>query len=319
MIFLECMKETNKGDNMEDQVKQITELFAAPRGELQYITTVSGAKIYTSTKLKQSYLKAMSKTSATAPIIKVIAKLMMQNELIPCYMTDKVYKSILKRQPSSLKYNLGLSIGKMVFIFVESQANIFSFASNNIISSVTVHELVHRSAYEFGNAFYQTFKEDYNKFYSFYWNKVFSLDINSVVKKDVEEIVSFLSLKLRKLSDFNNKNLSKYHGMLVNAFKDKTTLSEKEFLELVNQYIVLIKIFWKADELKAPELISKAAMAHKHLIKPFYTAYEVVFNLRPKKMDILCYQETYAPEEIISVIVTLKKPDPRVYKLINKL
>jgi len=313
------MKEINKGDNMEDQVKQITEIFAAPRGELQVVTTIGGIKIYTSTKLKQSYLKAMAKTSITQPITKVLAKLMMQNELVPCYLTDKIYKSILKKQPSSLKYNLGLSIGKMVFIFVESGANIFSFASNNILASVTIHELVHRSAYEFGNSFYQTFKQDFINFYTFYWSRIFSLNINTINKKEIEEIVSFLSLKIRKLKDFNNKNLQKYHEMLITAFQNKTTLSQKQFIELVNQYIVMIKIFWKADQMGAPELISKAAMVNKHLINPFYTAYETVFNVNPQKMDILCYQETYAPEEIISVIVTLKKPDPRVYKLINKL
>ena len=127
---------------MEDQITQISELFAAPKGNLVLAVNLGGIKVYTSPTLKRNFLKAMSKVSRVAPVVNTIAKLMMKNTFIPCYLTDKVYKSILRKQPPSLKGTVGQSWGDLILVYVDNEANIFGFASNNQLSITTLPPVI---------------------------------------------------------------------------------------------------------------------------------------------------------------------------------
>lgn len=303
---------------MEDQVKQITELFAAPRGELQLVVNFSGIKIYTSSKLKQSYIKAMAKTSRTAPVVSTIIKLITNGELFPCYLTKKILDSILKKQPPEFKGYAGTTMGKYILVYVEADSNIFGFASNNELSITTLHELIHKSSNKFTRPFFELFKKELVEYYSYFWDEVFSLKVNSIDKKKVEDIVRYIFFEIEKKGPSNDK-LINYHKMLTETLKPITTLDEKTFETYIQQYIVLIKIIWKAMESKAPNLIYKAGVANKHIITHLYGAYTNTFGIHVKHIKEFCYQELYAPSEVISVPALIKRPDQKVYKLINKL
>ena len=303
---------------MEDQAKQISEIFAAPRGELQVVADFGGVRIYTSSKLKQGFVKAMAKTSRTAPIASTILKLIGKNELIPCYLTNKIINSILKKQPPEFKGYAGTTFGKHILVYVEAEANIFGFASNNELSVTTLHELIHRTANQFPSQFFSTFKGTLVEYYSTFWNELFSLKVNSIDKKKVEAIVGFLFMTSER-SKRNNEVLVKYNNMLIEAFKESTTLDEKTFLELVQQYIVMIKLVWKAMDAQAPNIILKVIMVNKDIISKLYNAYSKTFGIKVRTMKELCYQELYAPSEVISIPALIKRPDPKVYKLIKKL
>jgi len=303
---------------MDDQITQISELFAAPRGNLELAMSFGGVKLYTSSVLRQNFIKAMSKTSRVAPIVKTVIKLMKKGEFIPCYLTDKVLKVILKRQPPEFKGYAGLTLGKYILTFVDNETNIFGFASNNELSITTLHELIHKASNKNPKLFYQTFKTEFTLFYNFYWSRVFSVKRGGLGVKETQALVEFLYFTTES-RDRSNKALSTYYKKLMDTFSGITTLNKEQLEKLVTQYIILIKIVWKGMSSNAPSLIEKAVFANRSLIVPLYTAYKTVFGINVKSIKELCYQELYAPSEVISLPALIKRPSGKVYKMVNTL
>lgn len=299
---------------MGEQIDQIMELFAPPRGQLELVVKMGGINIYTSPTLKQNFIKAMAKTSRVAPIVKTLEKLINKGEFFPCYLTDKISRSLLRRQPPEFKGFAGTTFGKYILVYVENEANIFGFASNNELSITTLHELIHRASNEFPTQFLNMFMSELTIYYHFYWSKIFSLEQKKVDVKKIKEIISFIYRFKR-----DNKGLVTYHKLLTEAFKDASTLEAQVFDKLVQQYIVMIKIIWKAMDSHTPDLIEKTTYANRHFISPLYTAYKMTFGINVKHMKELCYQELYSPSEIIAIPALVKQPNPKVYNIVNKL
>jgi len=303
---------------MDDQTTQISELFAAPRGDLKIAANFGGVKIYTSTVLQQNFIKAMVKTSRVSPIVPTLIKLMQKGEFIPCYLTDKILKTILKRQPPEFKGYAGLTLGKFILTFVDNETNIFGFTSNNELSVTTLHELIHKASNKNPKLFYQTFKTEFTLFYNFYWSRVFSVERSGLGVKETQNLVEFIYFTTES-GDRSNKALSTYYRKLLETFQDITTLNKEELDKLVTQYIILIKIIWKAMSSSAPTLIEKAVFANRSIIVPLYTAYKTAFGINVKSIKELCYQELYAPSEVISLPALVKRPSAKVYKMVNTL
>ncbi len=303
---------------MEDQIAQITELFAAPRGTLQLVVNYGGVKIYTSSVLKQNFIKAMSKSSRVAPIVSTMVKLMGKGEFIPCYLTDRILKSILKKQPPEFKGYAGQTLGKYILVFVENESNIFGFASNNELSITALHELIHKASNKFPSQFLSTFKQELTSYYKNYWSQLFMIERNGLSDKSAQKIISFIYNNTERKTA-TNKTLIEYHKMLLETFGDISTLPPDKFKKLVTEYIVLIKIIFKAMTSGTPSLIQKVAYANRHIVVPLYTAYKTTFGINVKHIKELCYQELYAPSEVISLPALIKRPSQKVYKMVNKL
>lgn len=301
---------------MDDQVAQITELFAAPKGTLQLVVNIGGVKIYTSSVLQQNFIKAMSKSSRTAPVISTMVKLMGKGEFMPCYLTDRIMKTILRKQPPEFKGYAGQTFGKYILIYVDNDTNIFGFASNNDLSITSLHELIHKAANKFPKQFYQTFKSELTTYYKNYWSQLFMVKKDSLDDKTVQRIISFM-MSMGSMS--SNKALVEYYGILLETFKDITTLNSKELQQLVTDYIVLIKIVWKGMGSGVPSLIEKAAHANRQIVKPLYISYKMTFGINVRHIKELCYQELYTPTEVISLTALIKRPSQKIYKMINKL
>lgn len=304
---------------MDDQTTQITELFAAPRGTLQLVVNYGGVKIYTSSILKQNFIKALSKSSRTAPVVSTIVKLMGKGEFVPCYLTDRVLKTILKKQPPEFKGYAGQTIGKYILVFVDNDTNIFGFASNNDLSITSLHELIHKSSYKFPKQFFQTFKSELTAYYKNYWSHLFMVEKNGLDDKTTQRMVEFIYTNMETKGIKSNKILVEYHKMLLETFRDITTLKPEKLQKMVTDYIVLIKIIWKGMMSGAPSLIQKAVFANRQIVVPLYTSYKTTFGINVKYIKELCYQELYAPSEIISLPALIKRPSQKVYKMVNKL
>lgn len=303
---------------MEDQIKQITELFAAPRGNLQRVVDYGGVSFYTSSALRESFVKAMLKSSRTAPVVSTIVKLMTKGEFHPCYLTDKILKTILKRQPPEFKGYAGITIGKQIYIFVDNDTNIFGFASNNDLSTTALHELVHKASEKFRSVFLSLFKPELTSYYKNYWEQLFSTKTNSLDEKTTFEIVSFIYNSFEH-GGRSNEGLIAYHKLLLETFKERTTLPPEDLQRLVTAYIVFIKIIWKGMMSGSPSLIEKAAFANRTIVVPLYTAYKTAFGINIRHIKELCYQELYAPSEVISLPSLIKRPSNKVYAIVNKL
>ncbi len=298
--------------------KKINEIFAAPRGDLKIVTNFGGIKVYTSQVLVENFLKAMSKNSRTAPIVSVLLKLIQAHEFMPCYLTDKILKFLLRKQPPEFKGYVGMSMGKYIFVFVDNDTNIFGFASNEQLAITTLHELIHKSAEKYPNQFYKTFIPELTLFYKNYWSNIFTLQKEKIKDKDIQNIIQFL-FNTTENNKRNNSILTKYNNLLLNLCKNYSTLNKFKIKDLIKQYFILIKVVWKGMNSNNPNLIEKIIMDNNHLISPLYHSYKNSFNITVKHIKELCYQELYAPSEVISVSALIKQPNSKVYKLIKKL
>ena len=295
---------------------KLSELFAAPRGDIRTVTKINGIGIFTSSELKERYLLAMGKTDKSIPIIKTITKLLQDGTLTPVYSTHKLLQSIRKKQPIQLRGFAGVVLNnKNIYIFVETDANIFSFTSNEDLATVTIHELIHYISASDSKDFYNIFKEDLENFYEFYFTRLLSSS-----KSDVKDLVNFIHFNLES-NPFNISNslLREYYDLIFSTFKDTSTLSEEAFTKIVTDLIVLIKLLQKLAESGSTQFFAQTAVAYKYIISPLYVTYKHTKSVNPMEAKTLCFQELWSTSEVIAVPSMIKLPSPKVYKAINKL
>jgi hypothetical protein len=297
----------------------LNELFSVPTGELKTIDKIAGSPIFTSNKLKNNYLSAMKKTGKITPIFNKIEKLVENEILVPVYSTNKILKSITGKQPIQIKDFAGMvTESKKIYIFVEADANIFSFTSNEIIATITIHELIHYMASFQLRSFYNIFKNDLQEFYKFYFTRI--LNCQDVQQKKLKSLVEFINFKLEPISlNMSNSMLKKYYDMIIFTFKDETTLNEYKFIDIVTELIVFMKIIQKYVLSGSMTQIGKTASAYKHIVSPLYVAYKNTLAVDPMRAKNLCFQELWSTSEVIAIPAMVKTPKANVYKAINKL
>jgi hypothetical protein len=301
--------------------KNLSEIFSAPTGELDLVGSLVGVRLYTSNNLKRKYLIAMGKTSKTMPILKTIKSLMDRKILTPIYSTDKLLKSLRKKQPIQIRGFAGLVTGeKDIYIFVETDANIFGFTSNDDLASVTIHELIHFFSDFHAREFFNVFKDDLKKYYNFYFSKLLSCNESKINNKNLNDLVEFIHFKLEPNPfALSNQTLKKYYDMISETYRESSTLDEDVFNAKLTQLIVLIKVIQKLVQAGSTEYISRAVVAYKEIASPLYTAYRYSTGIDVLKSKILCFQELWSTSEVIAVPSISKRPNPNVYKAIGKL
>jgi len=302
--------------------KSLKELFSAPTGELKPVTLIFGRPVFTSENLKKKFLLAMQKTGKISPISNTLEKLISNETLIPVYSTDKLISSIMRRQPVQMKGIAGLMSpqDKKIYIFVEDDANIFAFTSNNAIANVTIHELIHFFSFFHSREFYNIFKDDLAKFYIFYFTRIFNCDISKINIKSINQITQFINFKLEVAGlNFSNNLLKQYHQLLIDIFKPHSNYGDKEFTERVNMVIVLVKIVQKLITSGGAQYIEKTVDRFDSITSPLYVAYKYSFGINPMTAKTLCFQELFSTSEVIAIPAMVKTPNQNVYKALGKL
>jgi hypothetical protein len=301
--------------------ENISELFAGARGDVYQVVRLSGTPLYSSDTLQRNYINAMAKTGKTIPIVNTIKGLMDRGILTPVYSTDKLIKSLAKLQPVQIKGFAGLvTHDKKVYIFVETEANIFSFTSNDALATVTIHELIHYMASYHLRDFYNIFKNTLEEFYVMYFTKYLSCDPKKLSGSKLTDLVKFINFKLEPNAfQIPNVVLKQYFAKIITTFKDASTLEEDEFNKKVTNIIVLIKILQKLALSGSTQYFTKAVMTNKEIVTPLYVAYKHMLGVDPMSAKNLCFQELWSTSEVIAIPAMVKTPNQNVYKAIKKL
>lgn len=300
--------------------KNLSELFTIPKGNLEIAGEFYGNKVYTSDKLKKSYVEAMSQSSKGGPVFKKIEELIEKSIIIPAYKTKSILKSLFKLQPVSLFGIMGCAVPslKKIYIFVEEGTNIFSFASNEALASVTIHEMIHFVSIINNKFFYKNFLEEFKKFYSFYFCRVFGCDENKIKKEDLEKLCEFIyNIEKGKYKTF--VFLKEYETLMKKTFKKHSGLNEEVFDKISHNFVVSIYTIMKADSEGAGNLISRITYHFREIYYPLYVTYKQVFAADLIAEHQLAYQELFTPSEIICTLTLVKSIPSKVYKAIEKI
>lgn len=299
----------------------ISELFTIPRGTLELAGSFYGAKVYTSDKLKQVYVNAIRKSSKGGPVFKTVEDLVNRNIIIPAYKSKSLFKSILKLQPVDLEGISGVAIPdiKKIYILIETEANIFSFISNNAVASVTIHEMVHLLSMKNPNLFFKTFLDEFKEFYGFYFCRLLSCRKETIKNEKLETLCRFIySIETGKYSSIP-VFLKLYDNLIRETFQEGSTLDPQDFEKVLHDFITSIYTIFKAMDQGSQNLITKITVYFKSIYLPLYVTYKHVFGADLATNKQVAFQELFAPSEIISTFTLVKAIPPKVYKALEKL
>lgn len=324
---------------------QIKEIIAIPIG-LKPVIKFNNEILYGSDNLNKKFIKALSKVPRTKSLSKQLEILVNNKKIIPCFFsksfTDFVAWKIFKSKPITIQtyeyeYDEGNKIKgsekkisikidptkvahsivgfytleyKKVIIMMSNNLNIFTYAPNNFLSELTLHELIHMVALQKPSEFLAVFKKDLLLYYTNLWTQIFKLQKEKIKESDIQNILNFILKLERQTAKINSGDLIKYYKLLENL-KKYSVLKDKDFIKQLIDYIVIIKIY-----LKNMSLFFGKIDAYSNIIIPMYVTYKEVFGI--KDLTTQCIQELIYPSEIIA-IYSEKGTSPKFKTIVSNL
>jgi len=295
-------------------MKSINEFFATKiPGVSWVVASLNGEKLYSSPFLKRQFIKALSETGKTKPIISEIKYLVDNKMIIPCLVSKSLIGYIIHKtiNPNHQLIALNEVLGfythgsKKIYIVTNNNNNFFESNSRQALARYTIHELMHMIAGR-NTDFINVFKPELE---SFYYN-MFKLIFKLKDKVDVFPIVQFI-YKIELSPTISTKDLNNYHKLLYNTFKGHTEMSDKAFEKTLLDYTVIVKIF-----MSSMTAFRNNFMKYLHIIKPIYKAYKETYRINIG--DNLCIQELVTISEVICVY-SETRTNSKVYKAIKTL
>ncbi|MGD2072244.1 MAG: hypothetical protein PVG65_02000 [Candidatus Thorarchaeota archaeon] len=286
--------------------KNINELFSLPVG-LEVEAVIGGIKLYSSKKLKKSFLLSFEKSGRGRPIHKSVKKLVNKGIINPCYKSKNVLRLLVhKTFGAEQKTILGFyhMPTRRIYVLIDNNINIFGSASNDLLVSTTMHESMHLLAGRKRRKFLSIFMPILIKFYSNFFKEVFQLKRNPN-KKGVEKIIKFLSRFENANSRQINKELTKYHKILEKEFLSSTRLDEDKFKRTLIDYIVVTKVY-----LSSFAVFTRIYKKYTHIFGPLHKTYPKTFGLSNKYTTE--FQELINPSEIICVFSEMKSTNSKI-------
>lgn len=285
-------------------MSNLNELFAPPIG--LHEIPVFGTSVYTSSYLRQSFLKSQYHVNRMKPIIESLTRLVNDNIIIPCFLTKGIVSTILFRLRSidrirneeqyfreEFRQVFGFfeSESNKIYLLISNSINKYGFVNNDLLSEILVHEICHMSAKNYPSKFFNIFRKKLFDFYYFYFKETFKL--SGVFDIEIEDIIKFLFIKFEKEKSIDNKSLLKYHKKLM-LLKSYSSLDSKTFDKFINDYIVIIKLFTKSFK-----VFIKNINNFRHILSNLDLSYKNTFGgLDIKNISI---QELLFPSEVIAV------------------
>jgi len=284
---------------------KVLELFAPPVG-LHPIPVFGNMKLYTSESLRKKYLKAMSKTEKLKPVIGHVSKLVNDNIIIPAFMTKGIVRTLFYRmfpidrartadqyfrKEFKNVYGFYDSGSKKIYLLISNNINIFGMSSNKLLANLTVHESAHMYAANKPGKFISKFRSDLFDYYNYYFTEL--LDLRGNYSKELLTIVELLFNRFEKSKDISNKDLVRYHTLLM-KFKPFSQLHDDEFDRKIRDYIVAVKLF-----VKSTSAFIRNMNRYMEILLPLEHAYKKTFG--GNDAGNLVIQELLFPSEVIAV------------------
>lgn len=273
----------------------------APIG-LEKVDNIGGHPVYSSTKLKNTFIEAIENQKILKPVIKDIERLIDKKKIIPCYTEKNVISLVIKKTFSNAidsgTYGLYDQKRNKVYILFDANVKYFMWADNKVLSAVVIHELIHYSAMNYPSKFYSTFKSDLETFYKKFFNLY--LDVNSS-KIDVFKIIKFCIKEFENINKFNRNSIFKlskiYNNVLKDVIPDKQIRKNEivRILSVIKIYLINTDSFSSNVQRGDPQTIK--------LLKSLYLAYQSIGLRNPSTLPI---QEIIFPSEIIAIQTSQK-------------
>jgi len=286
-------------DDPDTTNQDVSEVFALPIG-LKPVAKLDTTILYSSARLEQTFIKALSKSSRTqGAISKFVTLTTDKKKIIPCFITKGMPGFIGWKifAPSSVKSIMGFYMPKTdkIYVLISNNVNMFGHVSNNFLAELTVHECMHMLANKLKTGFINLYSNEITTYYTILWSKIFNFDPKELPPAKVKPIILFLSKIEAASGKVSNADLVNYHTMLKKTLKGISKLDSTQFEKMLNDYIVIIKIY--TTNVSA---FFQSIRQFIHILSPMYGTYKEAFALT--NLTTICIQELLYPSEIIAIL-----------------
>ncbi len=299
---------------MSKQNDNLQELFALPIN-VQEVASIDGVPLYSNDKLKKKYLNSLSKNNGTKAVINDFERLVNDGAIVPCWL-NKGLKSLIFYKifaPLSVKGICGFYHPEINQFFILIDNNItLGFASDTILSRITLHESMHMFAHKNPKGFLNIFEKDLEKWYFHFFIQIFDLNVDKLPKDfNTFKLVEFIFNNVEKKMNVSGSVFSKYEKMVKELCHPYTRLSDRDFEFVLKDLVTLPLIYYNSMD-SFIQLINR----YRHIIGSMYEAYNHAFGI--KSLSTLCIQELLYPSEIICILAE-SNPTSRVHRAIKTL
>ena len=298
--------QTIKGKHMIVQ-----EDFGFTPFNLKHVDNVEGKAVYSSPKLKEKYIEVISKQATLKPVSDIIARLVDNDIIVPCYTASNLF-GVLKNRltgTDASKQIMGFysPVNNKVYILFDNRLKFLAWANNEDISLVTIHELMHYVAKNTKRKFYGIFKGDLIAYYRAFYSDFAGVDL------DVRQLELMIVGAIKMFEwekDVNGNTINKYRHYLDRIV---TLIDSEQKTLVVDVPLENAALYWKnPSQFMAKAKSDKEA---NRLVFALWRAYEKVFNL--SKPNTFPIQEILFPSEVISI--SSEKPSLNHYKAIKSI
>jgi hypothetical protein len=291
----------NQGIDLSKTHNSLQEVFALPVG-LTEVAKLDGLSLYSSAKLQEKYLAALSMSGRTKDLVDKFEILVKNKDIIPCFLGKgfghfifwKIFAPLGDRSIMGF-YDPGTT--NKIYLLIDNNSNIFGFTSNETLALLTIHEMCHKFAHDSPSQFLSRYRPELTKFYKYYWCEVFQVKEDKLSDSAVFELVTSL---FKKCESGNHDlpvlydNFKTFVNQLAEILSKLSTLNETEFTEVKDKYILCIKVFMK----NLNDFINNISK-FRQILAPLYTAYK--YGLDAKNLQTLAVQELLYPSEVLAV------------------
>lgn len=283
----------------------LIELFAIP-SSADKVGEFGGNPLYSSESLDNKFIEAI-KASIHFDLLSNIESLVKNKEVIPVFTTQSTLSFFLKKLPFAEGglSTLGFydSQSKKIFILIDNNSNIFGITSNEGLSILLVHELIHKFAFEKPSEYLYLFKRELISYYKVANKKIFDIDLSL---SDTEKLITTIYKKVELKKYIIWKNL---FDIYYSHFEGKNE-SDKKLRNSINTNILAANYALTQD--------NRFFMnPYIQLHYKFKDAYKDCFNINVK--DKSCWQELMITSEVISSISEYNFISNKIEKAIKSL
>jgi hypothetical protein len=285
----------------------ILEDFGFTPANLQQVDEIGGKPLYSSDRLRSKYNQAIASQSIINPVAGKIAYLVERGIIVPCYASKNIFqylKHTLTGTPANKSIMGFYSPEKnKVYILFDNRLRFMSWANNEDLSLVTIHELMHYVAKNSKKTFYNIFKEDLINYYGEFYKDFADTELS---RKELELLIVGAIKMFEWEKDVSVNTVEKYKKYLYKVIN----LNPEQKTLVIDVPLENARTFWLN-----PDLFMSRAKANREanrLVFALLRAYKVFNISKPHTFPI---QEILFPSEVIAI--SSEKPQTNHYKAIK--
>jgi len=278
---------------------KVQEIFALPESP-RIATVIDGTPLYTSDRIKQRFVKALTKSDYLKDVIPEITDLVIKkNAIVPCWQSKGAIRFIARKVLQSIKGTGFAALYRpdegRIYIILDNYVNWFMGYPNEVLFRIASHELVHYCAHKNFLKFVMIFRNYINDYYVIFFKDIFKIPRKEDIDSLTWKIIGSLSKKFPDTASVHEIT-TKYKE----AMEPLRTFSKlSNFDKIVDDMSQTIKIALTYGGRAQDILFS----GYKHILDPMYRTYD---SLGVPTYGNVCYQELWRPDEVIAMHVEKK-------------